>query len=258
MGCLRDMFSAGGCIDMGILENATVEESWKHRRRSHRMMILNKVEDEIEKSRSERCDDEDVSMWMNRNGQSKKVFSSRETWEFIREKHQHCHWNSAVWLKYATPKFSFILWTALRGRLSTGDRMRHWDGNINVSCVLCNEPLETLEHLFFECSYSAQIWETLMKGILSDQFTLNWEEVLRLMRDPTRDKMHMFIIKYMVQATVYMIWRERNRRLHGEAEAPAALLVKLLDKNMRNKLTLVQRNKDRKMGEGMQYWFHTR
>ncbi|KAG2316108.1 hypothetical protein Bca52824_019230 [Brassica carinata] len=136
--------------------------------------------------------------------------------------------------------------------------MRNWDGSINVSCALCNEPLETLKHLFFECTYSTQIWETLMKGILMEQFTSKWEEILCIMEDRARDKIQSFIIKYMFQAAVYMIWRERNRRRHNEVETPAALLIKLLDKNMRNKLTLVQRKGDSKIGEGMQYWFTTR
>lgn len=52
-----------------------------------------------------------------------------------------------------------------------------------------------------------------------------------------------------------MIWRKCNRRRHGEAGV--ALLMKLLDKNMRNKLTLVQRKGDSNIGEGMQYWFQT-
>ncbi|XP_048635030.1 uncharacterized protein LOC125608640 [Brassica napus] len=258
MGCLKDILSDGSRIDIGILINATVEESWLHRRRSHRVVILNNVEDEIEKSRRNRVDEEDVSLRLNGKGQGKKVFSSKETWEFIREKHQLCHWYNAVWFKYSTPKFSFILWTALKGRLATGDRMRHWNGNPNVACVLCNESLETLEHLFFECEFSAQVWEVLMKDILMDKYTVRWEEMLGIMRDLTRDKMQIFLIKYMFQATVYMIWRERNRRRHGETGAPAALLIKILDKNMRNKLTLVLRKGDSQIGRGMQYWFMTR
>ncbi|XP_013653957.2 uncharacterized protein LOC106358684 [Brassica napus] len=141
----------------------------------------------------------------------------------------------------------------MKGRLATGDMMRYWYGNVNVSCVLCNEPLETLEHLFFECAYSAQIWEALMKGVLRDKYTVRWEELLRIMRDSTRRKMHLFLIKYMFQATVNMVWREQNRRRHGEVEAPAILLIKLLDKNMRNSSHLVQRNGDREIGEGMQH-----
>ena len=58
-----------------------------------------------------------------------------------------------------------------------------------------------------------------MKSVLRDKFTLRWEEMMRIMRDTKRRKMHLFLIKYMFQATVYMIWRERNRRRHGETEA---------------------------------------
>lgn len=92
-----------------------------------------------------------------------------------------------------------------------------------------------------------------MKGVLRDKYTVRWEELLRIMRDSTRRKMHLFLIKYMFQATVYMVWREQNRRRHGEVEAPAILLIKLLDKNMRNSSHLVQRNGDREIGEGMQH-----
>ncbi|XP_056842877.1 uncharacterized protein LOC130495492 [Raphanus sativus] len=258
MGCLKDILSDGSRIDLGILSTATVEESWSHRRRSHRVLILNKVEDEIVRSRRSRVNEEDVSLWMNGKSQSKKIFSSKETWEYIRVKHQLCNWHHAVWFKYSTPKYSFILWTAMKGRLATGERMRSWSGNTNVACVLCSEPLETLEHLFFECDYSSLIWEALMKGILKDQFTVKWGELIRMMRDLTRGRLHLFILKYMFQASVYMLWRERNRRRHGEVGVPAALLVKLLDKNMRNKFTLIQRKGDSEIGRGMQYWFQNR
>lgn len=90
-----------------------------------------------------------------------------------------------------------------------------------------------------------------MKGVLREKYTMRWEELMRIMRDRSRQKMQLFIIKYMFQATIYMIWRERNRRRHGELEAPATLLVKLLDKNMRNKLSLVQRRGDIEIGKWM-------
>ena len=223
-----------------------MEESWKHKRRRHRVVLLNKVEDEIERLRDSRTRETDVSLWLS--GKSyRKWFSSKGTWEAIRVKHQLCHWSKVVWFKYATPKYAFILWLAMKGRLATGDRMIHWNGSTNTSCVLCTEPLETVEHLFFECSYSTQIWGALMKGLLRDKFTVSWEGLMRIMSDTRRRKMHLFLIKYMFQATVYMIWRERNRSRHGEAEAPAWLLIKLLDKNMRNRLTLVQMGGDKEI-----------
>lgn len=142
--------------------------------------------------------------------------------------------------------------------MATGDRMKSWKGAVNVSCVLCNEPLETREHLFFECVYSTRIWEALMKGVLLDKYTARWEEIMRVMKDSSFGKTKLFIIKYVFQTTVYMIWQERYRRRHGEDASSTALLIKLIDKNVRNVLTLVQRRGDRKIKEGMAYWFSTR
>lgn len=180
---------------MGISINATVEDSWKHTRRCHRVLILNRVEEEIERYKASSTQEEDVSLWLNGKDQYKRSFSSGETWQVIRERHQLCHWHNEVWFKYATPKYSFILWTAMKGRLATADRMRYWNGVVNVSCILCNDPMETREHLFFECVYSAQIWEALMKVILLNKFTVSWEGIMRIMRDTMMGKMQLFIIK---------------------------------------------------------------
>ena len=97
-----------------------------------------------------------------------------------------------------------------------------------------------------------------MKGILLNKYTVSWEGIMKILRDTSMGKMKLFIIRYVFQAAVYMIWRERNRRRHGEDASPNDLLIKLIDKNMRNKLTLVQRKGDRKIGIGMAYWFETR
>ena len=35
----------------------------------------------------------------------------------------------------------------MKGRLTTGDRNRRWNGGFDVSCVLCNDLMETKEHL---------------------------------------------------------------------------------------------------------------
>lgn len=57
----------------------------------------------------------------------------------------------------------------------------------------------------------------------------------------------------MLQSTVHMIWRERNRRRHGEILVPAMLLINRLDKNMRNKFTVIQRKGDKEYANGKQF-----
>lgn len=259
LGCLKDIVREGSCIDIGILIHAKVEDSKNHRKKHHQVEILNRIEMEIEKFKENWVQEEDLSLWKNDKGKYKKTFSTKETWLSIREKHHLCSWYPAVWFKHATLKYCFITWIAMHGRLSTGDRMQRWNMNVDASCVLCQEPLETLSHLFFDCAYSAQVWEALMKGVLEDQYTVNWERLVSLTtRTSSWSKIKMFITRYMFQSTIHMIWRERNRRRHGEVSAPATLLVKRLDKNMRNIFTVIRRRGDKEYEGGMTIWFDIR
>lgn len=109
LGCLKDLLCGRGYIDFGIPVNAKVEASRSHRRRHHRVPILNRVEEEIARYKENITQEEDIYLWKTEKGKYKKVFSSRETWLNIREKHQKCSWYSAVWFKHATPKYSVIL-----------------------------------------------------------------------------------------------------------------------------------------------------
>lgn len=67
-------------IDIGISINANVEACGMHRRRHHRNPIFNRVEMEIERYKATRVEEEDISLWKNKNGDYKKCFSSRDTW----------------------------------------------------------------------------------------------------------------------------------------------------------------------------------
>ena len=156
LGCLQEVLREGGYIDLGIPANATVADSRNHRRRQYRVHILNRVEVEIDRYKASLFQEKDVSLWKNEKEKYKEKFSTRGTWLNIREDAPICDWYQAVWFKHATPKFSFITWIAMHGRLSTGDRMRKWNENVDASCVLCQEPLETLHHLFFDCPYTCE------------------------------------------------------------------------------------------------------
>ena len=175
LGCLLELLGTGGYIKMGILANAKVKECINHRRRNHKYPIFNRVEDEIEKFKEKRSvDEEDIYLWRDGNDRYKEKFSTSETWQAVREKHHVNNWYKAVWFKHATPKFSFLVWITMRDRLTTGSHMVHWRMNIDTSCIFCQEPMESIGHLFFECHFSEQVWTNLAKGVLKDQYTTSW------------------------------------------------------------------------------------
>lgn len=148
LGCLADILEGRGYIDLGIPINAVVSASRSHRKRYHMITILNRIEMEIERYKSSIVEEENISLWRNGGGKFKKTFISNETWQVLRERHQECHWGKAVWFRYATPKYSFILWIAIKETLSTGDRMQSWNGNIDPSCLCYVKILWRQEDIF--------------------------------------------------------------------------------------------------------------
>ncbi|KAL8494410.1 hypothetical protein ACS0TY_025280 [Phlomoides rotata] len=68
---------------------------------------------------------------------------------------------SRIWNKLTPSKFSGLAWRILRCRLPTRSALKKrnilTDGDA-LSCGLCGSYEETVQHLFFECSFSYQVW----------------------------------------------------------------------------------------------------
>ena len=101
-------------------------------------------------------------------------------------------------------------------RLATMDRVAKWSLGVDTTCVLCKSAVETRNHLFFECSFSSQIWEHLTQGILRNSYTNVWSALVPLLTDDNMDKTTLFCFRYAFHATLYAIWRERNKIKHGD------------------------------------------
>ena len=130
------------------------------------------------------------------------------------------------------PKHTALVWIAVHNnRLSTGDRMLKWNPHAITKCWLCNDPMETRDHLFFTCSYSEEVWRKVIQNILGSGYSNEWNQLLLVLVARLQDKTLTLILRYCFQATVYTLWHERNMRRVGElSKAPpvlAALLVKV-------------------------------
>ncbi|XP_013624050.1 PREDICTED: uncharacterized protein LOC106330029 [Brassica oleracea var. oleracea] len=207
MGRLIDVLGARGKIDLGISENATVAEAISNRRRRcHRLAILNHIEDEIERLRNENYQMEDIALWRSKEEMYKMAFSTKNTWLQIRTIYVTQRWSNGVWFKHATPKYTFHTWTTMRNRLSACDRMLKWNQNIDPTCIICQQSMETRNHLFFSCSYSSQVWRKLVIGLLQSSYTENWEEIVNLTLDSRMERVRLFLLRYTFQAAGHTLW----------------------------------------------------
>lgn len=66
---------------------------------------------------------------------SPQGFSVRSAWEAIRIVRPAVAWWKVVWFKFHVPRWAIIQWLAIRGRLSTKDRLHNWGKITDVRCV---------------------------------------------------------------------------------------------------------------------------
>ena len=59
--------------------------------------------------------------------------------------------------------------------------------------------------LYFECSYSSEVWSLLMGGLLQTSFTMKWSELLDLIMDNCGDFLTNFLTRYTLQAAINSI-----------------------------------------------------
>ncbi|KAF3493001.1 hypothetical protein DY000_02053119 [Brassica cretica] len=85
-----------------------------------------------------------------------------------------------------------------------------------------------------------------------------WSEIVSIIGDETMERKRLFCVRYAFQAVLYAVWRERNKIIHGEKLLPLSTLKSMIDKGIRNKITLMKNHGVKGMGELMQFWFLTR
>ncbi|XP_019058995.1 PREDICTED: uncharacterized protein LOC109117009 [Tarenaya hassleriana] len=156
-------------------------------------------------------------------------FSTSRAWDLL-----HCFsstdiapWHKSVWFTGSVPKHAFISWLAVKKRLPTRDRLLSWGLNTPPDCLLCGSEIETTHHIFFGCDFSNEIWTSLLVSCpLSDCLASSLQEVLIWANRCSNDPTIRLMVKLLLQAAIYLIWRERNTRLHDTQSKPADIILK--------------------------------
>lgn len=92
----------------------------------------------------------DIYKWRKSDGIFGPNFSSKVTWEFLRQPSPTVFWSKAIWFKENIPRNSFMAWLALLRKLPTKDRLLRWGLNVT------------------EAVFSAhQVWKLIITSSLS-------------------------------------------------------------------------------------------
>ncbi|GKB44263.1 RNA-directed DNA polymerase, eukaryota, reverse transcriptase zinc-binding domain protein [Tanacetum coccineum] len=154
----------------------------------------------------------DKMVWVDKNGKE-KAFSVKEVWRAIRDDCPKVIWYKHVWYSQCIPRHAFILWVAVKGRLKTLDRISKWMEIQSMACYLCNEYVESHNHLFFSCPYSKRLWERLKPMARLEGISNCWPSIISAIVNKSSNNTIWSVIQRLVWgACVYFIWQERNGR----------------------------------------------
>lgn len=141
-------------------------------------------------------------------------------------------WYDTVWNSFSIPKCSFFLWLALQNRLLTKDRMILYNMNTSPGCLFCSSP-ESIIHLFTDCPFFR-----LVRLACPIDFHRDWSQCqLGNIFNPGLDEKRKFVGSLYLAVAVYLVWKERNYRIHNVGPGHGSLnIVFHLKQMVREKL----------------------
>ncbi|KAL0289805.1 UNVERIFIED_CONTAM: hypothetical protein Sradi_7065300 [Sesamum radiatum] len=168
----------------------------------------------------------DTILWVSNSGK----FPMAAALQFLQPSSPLVPWFGLLEGKFKIPRHNFILWLAIKERLSTLDRL--WLGQQGLECVLCDDHAsESHFHLFFNCSYSKRCLAVLRRVVRFCWPGIDWQTaILWASRRWRGTHLMNAAARALLAALVYHIWSERNnRRYNCTASSVKSLALRVIE-----------------------------
>ncbi|XP_077246059.1 uncharacterized protein LOC143885903 [Tasmannia lanceolata] len=171
-------------------------------------------------------------------------FDSMSAWNSIQKKSPRINWAPSIWFPGHVPEFATTAWLALNGRLTTRDRLGFLGPNRDLKCPLCHTAHESIDHIFFQCSYSRWVWNSVLWGFnlrKNPKRSLLFEE--EWLRRCSRGKVQSATaLRLAFQTAIFFIWFERNKRIHEKKETHKQSVLKHILHSVRSRICFLKLN----------------
>ncbi|XP_013689368.1 uncharacterized protein LOC106393182 [Brassica napus] len=195
----------------------------------------------------------DVVLWKHAENTYKPHFSSSKTWDQVWVKNDKVVWSKSLWFPQGVPRYSFIVWLAIKDRLSTGVRMRAW--GIQQGCLMCGERDESRDQIIFACPFTFTIWNRLAGRLCGRRINPDWSLTLQFVTRNTLSSLDKILVQMVFQTCIYYMWKERNDRRHQKGYHSTEQAIRIIDKAIRNRISSLRYKPDHKLAGLMQRWF---
>ncbi|XP_016507264.2 uncharacterized protein LOC107824955 [Nicotiana tabacum] len=156
-----------------------------------------------------------------------KSLSIKKLYNTMRGEFQKVTWRILTCNNVGAPKRIFVLNLAIQKRLLTRDRLNNWGITDVLSCPMYNEENETMDHLFFSCVVSKEVWGKVLKWQGISRTALDWQKDIEWAERNAKDRnVDAQLYRVTLACVVYHIWRERNMRVFQGQQQQNEVLVR--------------------------------
>lgn len=185
---------------------------------------------------------------------SNPQFSTADMYKKLTDHGQKQDWCKDIWNSHNVPKHGFISWLAMKNRLQTRARLHNIGICTTDRCLLCEDGVEDIGHLFFRCPFSSQVLKEVKNWMGIKTTSNNLAQLLAWTRRRFKGgKFKKSILIASIIAAVYAIWQERNNALwHSKVYTVKKVLVDIKD-------TVQKRNMHRlpkRISDGDREWWN--
>ncbi|XP_019223812.1 PREDICTED: uncharacterized protein LOC109205556 [Nicotiana attenuata] len=154
-------------------------------------------------------------------------YSIRAVYNQLRGDFPKEEWSRLICNNKSCPRWKFILYLAVQEKLYTKDRLCNWGLQVDPVYALCEQELESHQHIFFLCRFSAQVWEKLLTWIGIKRRITDWKEELKWAADHMKGKgSKTMLYRMCITSAVYQIWLERNRRIFQQEKRSSEAITR--------------------------------
>ncbi|KAG2328332.1 hypothetical protein Bca52824_011060 [Brassica carinata] len=130
-----------------------------------------------------------------------------------------------IWKIPTILKISMFVWRAASGALAVAERFTAHGMPVDTTCELCNQGVETIRHVLFQCVKAQELCDELRVApdqLLQDVSLIELlKESLRLITQETLEKERRQAVPWIL----WMIWKNRNSLLYAEIQESKSILV---------------------------------
>ncbi|XP_019233568.1 PREDICTED: uncharacterized protein LOC109214136 [Nicotiana attenuata] len=145
------------------------------------------------------------------------------------------------------PKHSFICWLVMQRKLLTKDRTMRMKITEDSDCMLCGRNTETIDHLYFECTFSKMCLKEVCKWLGMNIKNTKVNGIWKRMARKANGRIGRAFTRSVLAAVIYQIWRARNEAVwKGKVQRPQVMLKQVQHTCKHRSMEVVQKKKNMK------------